>query len=41
MSGILKIENLIEMKKLQDLQDNFAKATNIGVVTVNYKGQPI
>ena len=41
MSEILKIENLIEMTKLQDFQDNFAKATNIGVVTINCKGQPI
>ncbi|MGL5313258.1 MAG: PocR ligand-binding domain-containing protein [Peptostreptococcaceae bacterium] len=41
MDSFFKIENLIEVDVLQNIQDNFAKATGIGAVTVDYKGEPI
>lgn len=41
MDSFFKIENLIDIDVLQNIQDNFAKATGIGAVTVDYKGEPI
>ena len=41
MNSLFEIEKLIDTYVLQNIQDNFAKATGIGSVMVDYKGEPI
>ena len=35
------IEDVIDVKELQNLQDNWAKATNLAFVSVDCNGTPI
>ena len=37
----INIEDVVNVKELQDLQDNWAKATDLAFVTVDYNGKPI
>lgn len=35
------LENILDLKKWQDLQDSLAEVTNLAILTTNYKGVPI
>ena len=37
----IKLEELIDINILQEIQDIFAKSTNVAAVTVDYEGRPI
>ena len=37
----IQIEDVIDVKELQNLQDNWAKATNLAFVSVDRNGRPI
>lgn len=36
-----RLEELLDMKRLQELQDNLAKALDLAFVTVDYRGRPV
>ena len=40
-NGNIYIEDVINVKELQTLQDNWAKATDLAFVTVDVNGKPI
>ena len=41
MDGIRDIRNIIKIEVLQSIQDEFAEATGISFVSVDYRGHPI
>lgn len=41
MESVQQISELLDLKALQHIQDDFAKSMNLAFVTVDYKGRPI
>lgn len=41
MSNNIQLNKLIDINILQNIQDTFAKATNVAAITVDYEGKPI
>lgn len=41
MESVQQISELLDLKALQRIQDDFAKSMNLAFVTVDYKGRPI